>query len=630
MSNYNAKSIEVLTGLDPVRKRPGMYTNTENPNHLVQEILDNSVDEVLAGHASNIAINLYDDNSIEIIDNGRGMPVDIHPEHQISGIELIMTRLHSGGKFNNKNYTHSGGLHGVGVSVVNALSTRLEAEIKRDGNIHSILFENGLKTQELEIIGTVGKKNTGTKVRFWPDKKYFDEITINIKALKNLLEAKAILCKDLTIKYSNEGKKDNKTWHFNTGLKGYLENKLDADTLPNEPFFVDNFSNRDSFLDVVFCWCDAPLEYIKNSYVNLIPTPLDGSHVAGLKNGVYDAIKSYMEKNSLALKNIKVTANDSFTQLNYVISVKITNPQFAGQTKEKLSNKNVTAFVATSIKDLLTIWLNQHPEESRKIIENINKVAQKRVSADNKTTRKRIMNTTIRLPGKLTDCISSDVASTELFIVEGDSAGGSAKQARDKNFQAVMPLKGKILNSWELDADTIMNSQEVHNIATAIGVDPDSDDISGLRYSKICILADADSDGLHIATLLCALFLKHFRKLIENGNIYIAQPPLFRIDIGKSTFYALDEYEKENILKENTKLTGKINIMRFKGLGEMNPPQLRESAMAISSRRLLQLTLSNIGNDDEILDRLLIKKRSKDRRDWLENHGDKADIEQLE
>ncbi|MFT4694550.1 MAG: topoisomerase-4 subunit B [Francisella sp.] len=627
MSNYNAKSIEVLTGLDPVKKRPGMYTNTENPNHLIQEIIDNSVDEVLEGHASNIAINLYNDNSIEVIDNGRGMPVDIHPEHQISGIELIMTKLHSGGKFNNKNYTHSGGLHGVGISVVNALSTRLEAEIKRDGNIYGIVFEDGFKTKELEMMGTVGKKNTGTKVRFWPDKKYFDDIKINIKALKNLLEAKAILCKDLTIKYSNESKKENQTWHFNAGLKGYLEHKLDAEILPIEPFFIDNFSNGDSFLDAVFCWCDAPLEHIKNSYVNLIPTPQDGTHVTGLKNGVYDAIKTYIEKNSLALKNIKVTANDSFAQLNYVISVKITNPQFAGQTKEKLSNKDVTAFVATSIRDLLTIWLNQHPDEARDIIENINKVAQKRVNADKKTTRKRIMNTSIRLPGKLTDCISSDVASTELFIVEGDSAGGSAKQARDKNFQAVMPLKGKILNSWELDADTIMNSQEVHNIATAIGVDPDSDDISGLRYSKICVLADADSDGLHIATLLCAMFLKHFRKLIELGHIYIAQPPLFRIDIGKSTFYALDEYEKENILKENVKLTGKINIMRFKGLGEMNPPQLRESAMAVSSRRLLQLTLSNVENDDEMLDRLLAKKRSKDRRDWLEVHGDRADIE---
>ena len=627
MSNYNAKSIEVLTGLDPVKKRPGMYTNTENPNHLIQEIIDNSVDEVLAGHASNIAINLYNDNSIEVIDNGRGMPVDIHPEHKISGIELIMTKLHSGGKFNNKNYTHSGGLHGVGISVVNALSTRLEAEIKRDGNIHSIVFENGFKTKELEVIGTVGKKNTGTKVRFWPDKKYFDEIKINLKALKNLLEAKAILCKDLTIKYSNESKKENQTWHFNAGLKGYLEHKLEAETLPAEPFFIDNFSNGESFLDAVFCWCDAPLEHIKNSYVNLIPTPQDGTHVTGLKNGVYDAIKTYIEKNSLALKNIKVTANDSFAQLNYVISVKITNPQFAGQTKEKLSNKDVTAFVATSIRDLLTIWLNQNPDEAREIIENINKVAQKRVNADKKTARKRIMNTTIRLPGKLTDCISSDVASTDLFIVEGDSAGGSAKQARDKNFQAVMPLKGKILNSWELDADTIMNSQEVHNIATAIGVDPDSDDISGLRYSKICVLADADSDGLHIATLLCAMFLKHFRKLIENGHIYIAQPPLFRIDIGKSTFYALDEYERDNILKENSKLTGKVNIMRFKGLGEMNPPQLRESAMDVSSRRLLQLTLSNVENDDEMLDRLLAKKRSKDRRDWLEVHGDKADIE---
>lgn len=627
MQNYNAKSIEVLTGLDPVKKRPGMYTNTENPNHLIQEIVDNSVDEVLAGFANKIDISLYQDNSIEISDNGRGMPVDIHPEHKMSGIELIMTKLHSGGKFSNKNYTHSGGLHGVGVSVVNALSNRLEAEIKRDGKLYHIVFEDGFKTKDLEVIDTVGKKNTGTKIRFWPNKKYFDDIKVNLKVLKNLLEAKAILCKALTIKYSNEVKKEKLVWHFKDGLKGYLDHKLESETLPINPFMINNFSNGESFLDAVFCWCDAPTEVIKNSYVNLIPTPQDGTHVTGLKNGIYDAIKTYVEKNSLGIKNLKITANDSFAQLNYVISIKITNPQFSGQTKEKLSNKDVIAFVATTVKDLLTIWLNQNTEEARQIIENINKVAQKRINADKKTARKRIMNTSIRLPGKLTDCISSDVNSTELFIVEGDSAGGSAKQARDKNFQAVMPLKGKILNSWELDADTIMNSQEVHNIATAIGVDPDSDDISSLRYNKICILADADSDGLHIATLLCAMFLKHFRKLIENGHIYIAQPPLFRIDIGKNTFYALDEDEKEAILAENSKLTGKINIMRFKGLGEMNPLQLRESAMDVSSRRLLQLTISDVYDDAEILDKLLAKKRSKDRRDWLENYGDRAEID---
>ena len=627
MQNYNAKSIEVLTGLDPVKKRPGMYTNIENPNHLIQEIIDNSVDEVLAGFASKINITLYDDNSIEVADDGRGMPVDIHPEHKISGIELIMTKLHSGGKFSNTNYTHSGGLHGVGVSVVNALSTRLEAEIKRDGNVYHIVFEDGFKTKDLEIIDSVGKKNTGTKIRFWPNKKYFDDIKVNFKALKNLLEAKAILCKALTIKYSNEIKKEKLIWHFEAGLKGYLDHKLAGETLPAEPFMIDNFSKGDSYLDAVFCWCKDPTESSKNSYVNLIPTLQDGTHVIGLKNGVYDAIKAYIEKNSLSIKNIKIIANDSFTQLNYVISVKITNPQFAGQTKEKLSNKDVTTFVATAVRDLLTIWLNQNPDEARQIVENISKVAQKRINADKKTTRKRIMNTSIRLPGKLTDCISSDINSTELFIVEGDSAGGSAKQARDKNFQAVLPLKGKILNSWELDADTIMNSQEIHNIATAIGVDPDSDNISGLRYNKICILADADSDGLHIATLLCAMFLKHFRKLIEHGHIYIAQPPLFRIDIGKSTFYALDENEKETILAQNSKLTGKINIMRFKGLGEMNPTQLRESAMDVPSRRLLQLIISDVYDDAEMLDMLLAKKRAKDRRNWLENYGDRAEIE---
>ncbi|APC97606.1 DNA topoisomerase IV subunit B [Francisella frigiditurris] len=624
MQDYSAKSLEVLTGLEPVKKRPGMYTNTENPNHLIQEIVDNSVDEVLAGFADKIEINLYNDGSIEVIDNGRGMPVDIHPEHQMSGIELIMTKLHSGGKFNNKNYTHSGGLHGVGVSVVNALSQRLEAEIKRNGEIYHIVFEDGFKVKELEIIGTVGKKNTGTKVRFWPNKKYFDDIKINIRALKNLLEAKAILCKDLTIKFFYEAKKENITWNFPNGLKDYFQHKLDAETLPQQPFFIDNFSNGESYLDAIFCWCEAPAENIKNSYVNLIPTPQDGTHVNGFRNGIFDAIKAYTENNNLGQKTIKINANDTFVNVNYVISVKITNPQFSGQTKEKLSNKDVTSFVANAVRDILIVWLNQHPEEAGQIIENVFKAAQKRINSDKKTARKRIMSSSIRLPGKLTDCISSDIKTTELFIVEGDSAGGSAKQARDKNFQAVMPLKGKILNSWELDADTIMSSQEVHNIATAIGVEPDNDDISGLRYNKICILADADSDGLHIATLLCAMFLKHFKKLIENGHIYIAKPPLFRIDIGKKTFYAIDEFEKDAILNQHGKNL-KANIMRFKGLGEMNPSQLRESTMDITSRKLVQLTLAyDKASDNEMLDKLLAKKRAKDRREWLEHYGNLA------
>ena len=628
MSDYNAKSLEVLTGLEPVKKRPGMYTNTENPNHLIQEIADNSVDEVLADFATKIEISLNKDGSIEVADNGRGMPVDIHPEHGMSGIELIMTKLHSGGKFSNKNYTHSGGLHGVGVSVVNALSKRLEAEIKRDGQIYRIVFENGFKSKELEAIDTVGKKNTGTKIKFWPDEKYFDELKINTRALKNLLEAKAILCKNLTIKYSDEFKKENITWNFANGLKDYLQHKLDAETLPKQPLFIDNFSNGESYLDAIFCWCDTSVDNIKNSYVNLIPTPQDGTHVNGFKNGIFDAIKTYIDNNNLAQKNIKINSSDTFASINYVLSVKITNPQFSGQTKEKLSNKDVSPFVATTIKDMLIIWLNQHPEEANQIVEDVQRTAQRRISNSKKTTRKRIMSNSIRLPGKLTDCISSDISTTELFIVEGDSAGGSAKQARDKNFQAVMPLKGKILNSWELDADTIMNSQEVHNIATAIGVEPDSNDISGLRYNKICILADADSDGLHIATLLCAMFLRHFRPLIENGHIYIAKPPLFRVDLGKKTFYAIDEEERDEILRtENTK-NAKPNIMRFKGLGEMNPSQLRESTMDTQSRRLVQLMLDEDESDSRMLDKLLAKKRSKDRKQWLEDYGNLAtDIE---
>ncbi|WP_116964132.1 DNA topoisomerase IV subunit B [Fastidiosibacter lacustris] len=629
MMQYTAQSIEVLSGLDPVKRRPGMYTDTQTPNHIAQEVIDNSVDEALAGYASKISIHVYIDGSFEVEDNGRGMPVDIHSEEGVSGVELIMTRLHAGGKFSRENYLYSGGLHGVGVSVVNALSLRVEVQIKRDGKRYFIVFENGDKVQDLTVIGEVGKKNTGTIVRFWPDPKYFDSPKYIVRKLKNLLKAKAVLCPGLVVDYQNDEQNEQVTWQYEGGLLAYLQEKVEEfEILPQVPF-SGSFTDGQYVVDWALCWSQEADNLITESYVNLIPTPLGGTHVNGLRSGLLDAMREYCELHNILPRGVKIIPDDVFVGLSYVLSIKMPEPQFSGQTKERLSSRDCVSFISIHVKDAFSLWLNQNIEIANQIAETIISRAQKRLKAEKKVVRKKITQGP-QLPGKLTDCVGQDTQYTELFLVEGDSAGGSARQARDREFQAIMPLRGKILNSWEIDSSEVLSSQEIHDISVAVGVDPGSDNLEGLRYGKICILADADSDGLHIATLLCALFLKHFKPLVAQGHVYVAMPPLFRIDVGKDVYYALDEAEKNIILHKvaQNKKSLKPNVLRFKGLGEMNPIQLRESTMAIDTRRLVQLTLSDDESFDiEELDEMLSKKRALDRKNWLEQKGNLADIE---
>ena len=629
MSNqdYNAESIEVLNGLDPVKRRPGMYTDTTRPNHLGQEVIDNSVDEALAGHASKIDVILHEDNSLEVQDDGRGMPIDIHPEEGIPGVELILTKLHAGGKFSNKNYQFSGGLHGVGISVVNALSTRVEVTVKRDGQQYQIAFENGDKVEDLSLTGTVGKRNTGTSVRFWADASYFDSANYSISKLSYLLKAKAVLCPGLKIRFINKQTKETTEWFYEAGLKDYLKESVKGfEALPEEPF-TGEFKGTTEGADWAICWLPDGGEGISESYVNLIPTAQGGTHVNGLRQGLLEAMREFCEFRNLLPRGVKLTPDDIWERCSYVLSVKMQDPQFAGQTKEKLSSRSCAAFVSGVVKDAFSLWLNEHTDTAELLSELCISNAQRRLRAAKKVVRKRVTSGPA-LPGKLTDCSAADNDRTELFLVEGDSAGGSAKQARDREFQAIMPLRGKILNTWEVESGQILASQEVHDISVALGIDPDSTDMSGLRYNKICILADADSDGLHIATLLCALFVRHFPQLVKTGHVYVAMPPLFRIDIGKDVYYALDEDEKTGILAriEAEKKRGKVNVQRFKGLGEMNPLQLRETTMDPNTRRLVQLTLDEEQQTMEMMDMLLAKKRSSDRRQWLEDHGNKAQV----
>ncbi len=630
MSTYNASSIEVLSGLDPVRKRPGMYTDTSRPNHLIQEVVDNSVDEALAGHASVITVILHTEGSISVEDNGRGMPVDLHPEEKVSGVELILTRLHAGGKFDNKAYQYSGGLHGVGVSVVNALSKKLEVRIKRNGLEYSIGFEHGNKKQELKEIGTVGKKNTGTWVKFWPEEKYFDSIKINIQKLCHLLRAKAVLCPGLEINFLDESKKSKETWCYQDGLSQYLSEATEPFiSLPESPC-MGHAEGTHEEADWALFWHPEGGELVQESYVNLIPTPQGGTHVNGLRTGLMDAVREFCEFRSLLPRGIKLTPDDLWEGVSYVLSIKMQDPQFSGQTKERLTSRGSAAFVTGVVKDNFSLWLNQHIDVGQALVEHWISIAQKRLKSSKKIIRKRVTQGPA-LPGKLADCSSPDPMQSELFLVEGDSAGGSAKQARDREFQAIMPLRGKILNTWEVSVEDVLASQEVHDIAVAIGVDPGSKDLTGLRYGKICILADADSDGAHIATLLCALFLKHFKPLVRSGHIFVAMPPLYRIDAGKEVFYALDESEREGVLDrlKAEKFKGKINVLRFKGLGEMNPGQLRETTMFPDTRRLVQLVLTGEGGDanaEQTLDMLLGKKRAGDRKAWLEKEGNLAEV----
>ncbi|OGT26994.1 MAG: DNA topoisomerase IV subunit B [Gammaproteobacteria bacterium RIFCSPLOWO2_02_FULL_42_14] len=626
--NYTAQSIEVLTGLDPVRRNPGMYTDTSHPNHLAHEAIDNSVDEAIAGHAKQIDVIFHKDNSLEVIDDGRGMPTDIHPEHKVSGVELILTRLHSGAKFSKKTYEFSGGLHGVGISVVNALSKQLIAQIKKDGKIYEMCFENGERSSALKSIGTCEKRLTGTSIRFWPDEKYFDQAKFHLPTLLATLRAKAVLCPGLTVTFLDEKKNEKKSWCYEDGLKSYLLDSLrDCTQLPEEPL-MGHFTGETEAVDWALTWLPNGEAGVTESYVNLIPTLQGGTHVNGLRAGLLDAVREFCEIHKLLPRGIKLNPEDVWEQCRYILSIKLQHAQFAGQTKERLTARQAAVFVNGVAKDALSVWFNQHVEVTKQLVELFVENAQKRMRSEKMVTRKKI-TVGPALPGKLTDCSRQDVDNCELFLVEGDSAGGSAKQARDRTFQAVMPLRGKILNTWEVSSEEVLASAEVHDIAVAIGVDPGSDNLTDLRYGKICILADADSDGAHIATLLCALFLKHFRKLVEEGHVYVAMPPLYRIDVGKQVFYALDDDEKEGVLDriqaENVK--GKVNIQRFKGLGEMNPLQLRETTMALETRRLIQLSLGSEKKakaDPDVMDMLLAKKRSSDRKDWLEKKGDLA------
>jgi topoisomerase-4 subunit B len=627
MSNeYNAAAIEVLTGLEPVRKRPGMYTDTTRPNHLVQEVVDNSVDEALAGHADSIEVILYKDGSILVKDNGRGMPVDIHPEQGIPGVEVILTQLHAGGKFSNQNYQFSGGLHGVGVSVVNALSERLEIEVKRGGFVYQMSFAGGDKTSDLQQTGTVGKNNTGTSVHFWPEAKYFDTNRISLSKLKQVLRAKAVLCPGLKISLNSELPEEQHVWCYQNGLQEYLLDRVgDVESYPPQGFLAAMAASTEAVEWGVLWTADSLPESITESYVNLVPTAQGGTHVNGLRAGLTEAMREFCEIRNLLPRGVKIAPEDVWEHCHFVLSVKLQDPQFSGQTKERLSSRECVAFVSGIAKDSFSLWLNQHPQEGEKIAEIILTSAQKRLKAGKKIIRKRI-TAGPALPGKLADCSAQDLSRTELFLVEGDSAGGSAKQARDREFQAIMPLRGKILNTWEVDSSDVMASQEVHDIAVALGIEPDSTDLQPLRYGKICILADADSDGNHIATLICALFYRHFLTLVKAGHVFVAMPPLYRIDVGKRVFYALDEAERLGVLAriEAEKLTGKINIQRFKGLGEMNPSQLRETTMNPDTRRLVQLTIAEDDATFEQMDLLLAKKRAGDRKSWLEDRGNLA------
>lgn len=628
---YGADEITVLKDLEPVQLRPGMYTDTTRPNHLGQEVIDNSVDEALSGFANQIDVILHSDNSLEVIDNGRGMPVDIHSTEKISGVELILTKLHAGGKFSNKNYTFSGGLHGVGISVVNALSERVEITIKRNGEIYTIAFANGVKVEDLKVIGTCPKRQTGTTVRFYPNPKYFDSPKFSVSRLRHLLRAKAVLCPKLTINFTDHINNTQETWYYEDGLRDYLTEALNAyEYLPN-PLFVGEVKGDTETVSWALSWLMEGGEQVNESYVNLIPTALGGTHVNGLRQGLFKAMTEFCEFQNLLPKGVKLTADDVWGRCCYVLSLKMQEPQFAGQTKERLSSRQAASYVENSVKDAFSLWLNQNVQVAQQLAEMAISSAQNRLRAEKKVVRKKLVSGPA-LPGKLADCISQDLKRTELFLVEGDSAGGSAKQARDKEFQAILPLRGKILNTWEVSPDQVLASTEVHDIAVALGIDPDNEDLSQLRYGKVCILADADSDGLHIATLLCALFLRHFPTLVKNGHVYVAMPPLYRIDIGKDeVHYALDESEKEAILARLAKKKGKPNVQRFKGLGEMNPSQLRETTMDPNTRRLVQLTLEENSDDEtvstfELMDMLLAKKRAEDRKQWLQDRGDEADL----
>ena len=641
--SYDAAAIEVLSGLDPVRRRPGMFTDTTRPNHMAHEVIDNSVDEAIAGYARRLDVTLYEDDSLEVRDDGRGMPVDLHPEEQVPGVEVILTRLHAGGKFSNKNYRFSGGLHGVGVSVVNALSLRLEVGVRRDGQEYRMTFANGEKTSALEGVGPCGRR-TGTTVRFWPDAAYFETVNFSLPHLLHILRAKAVLCPGLQVKFRNAKTGEQMAWHYQDGLRAYLLDTLEGSPCLPENAFVGRMAGAQETADWAVAWLPeggvplrAPASVLDESgqaqraatesYVNLIPTPQGGTHVNGLRTGLTEAIREFCEFRNLLPRGVRLAPEDVWESCSYLLSVKLHDPQFTGQTKERLASRQCAAFVSGAVKDALSLWLHQHTEVGEQVALLVIRNAQQRLQSSKKVVRKRI-TTGPTLPGKLTDCTAQDLARTELFLVEGDSAGGSTKQARNKEFQAVMPLRGKILNTWEVDPAQVLGSQEVHDIALAIGVEPGSHNLDELRYGKICILADADSDGAHIATLLCALFVRHFRPLVSAGHVYVAMPPLYRVDVGQDVFYALDDAERDGILNRIAaeRPKGKPTVLRFKGLGEMNPLQLRHTTLNPDTRRLVQLTIEPGDDTSSLMDMLLAKKRAADRKAWLEHNGNLAEV----
>ena len=626
-SRYNAADIEVLSGLEPVKRRPGMYTDTSRPNHLAQEVIDNAVDEALAGHARTVEVVVHGDGSVAVTDDGRGMPVDVHPEEKISGVELILTRLHAGGKFSNRNYQFSGGLHGVGVSVVNALSKTVEVTVRREGQVHAMRFHDGDPEGPLAVVGTAPKRHTGTTVRFWPDPKYFDSPKISLPRLRHVLRAKAVLCPGLRVTLLDEASGERDEWFYEDGLVDYLAAMLGAQEYLPPGFFRNGVSRDQEAIDVALAWLPEG-DLVQESYVNLIPTAQHGTHVNGLRSGITEAVREFCDFRNLLPRGVKLAPEDICDRLCFVLSLKMSDPQFSGQTKERLSSRSAAAFVENTTKDAFSLWLNSHVELGERIAQLAIERAQVRLKQEKVVVRKKVTSGPA-LPGKLADCISQDLSRTELFLVEGDSAGGSAKQARDKDFQAILPLRGKILNTWEVESSGVLASNEVHDLAVAIGCDPGNDRLDGLRYGKVVILADADSDGLHIATLLSALFVKHFPALVRAGHVFVAMPPLFRVDVGKQVFYCLDEEEKRLLLEkiEREKIRGQVAVTRFKGLGEMNPQQLRESTIHPDTRRLVQLTIEADDGTHGLMDMLLAKKRAPDRKSWLETKGDLATIE---
>ena len=641
--SYTAESISVLKGLEPVRHRPGMYTRTDHPLHIIQEAIDNAADEALGGFCKRIVVTLHVDGSVTVQDDGRGIPVEIHPAEGVPTVEVVFTQLHAGGKFNKNDgtsaYRFSGGLHGVGVSVTNALSTRLEVEVVRDGGRFRLAFAGGTVIEPLQRVGDTAKRASGTRLRIWPDPQFFDAPNIPIPELERLLRSKAVLLPGLEILLSLEGG-ETKTWCFANGMQQYLAEQIDGDLAA--PIFTaekyaaagdENFP-AGSGAAWAICW-SVEGNLARESYVNLIPTPAGGTHETGLRQAAFDAIKSFAEHHAMLPKGIKLAADDVFSRASYVLAARVLDPSFQGQTKERLNSRDAVALVSRMVRDPLELWLNEHPDDAKKITELAIKAAQARSRAGQKVEKKKQSGVAI-LPGKLSDCQSEDISRNEIFLVEGDSAGGSAKSGRDKEVQAILPLRGKVLNTWEVEPGSLFANREVHDIAVALGIDPHLPDapdtvLDNLRYGKVVIMTDADVDGSHIRVLLCTLFYRHFPKLIEHGHLYFAQPPLYRLDVpalGKKRpprkLYALDQDEREAII-DRLQLEGvkpdAVAISRFKGLGEMNPEQLWETTMSPDTRRLMRVRLPEPGEANPVMNMLMAKNESAGRRAWMEANG---------